>query len=234
MGIIERARHVIRADLNQLLKKSRNPRLVLEGYLEDLQDILTQARSIRDAERTERDLLASRLRDLREAMRTMEGKARACLEAGDEELARAAVERKLDIAEQAEDLAREVEQRQLGLQAIEDSVETLKQRIDETNRRRRELAFRQQVLEARSELQQAVSRSQAVNQEPIISDATERLVELEGRLDAREMVGDEAGDNPYLRLEAGARRRRRKQAVERELRRLRQPGPAQRAGVKKP
>jgi len=232
MGIIERARHVIRADLNQLIKKSRNPRLVLEAYLEDLEDILGQARSIRDAERAERDLFASRLRDLHEAMRTMEGKARACLEAGDEDLARAAVERKLDLAEQARELTREVEQRQLGLQAIEDSVETLQQRIAETRRRRRELVFRQQVLEARSELQQAVSRSQATSQEPVINEAAERLAELEGRLEAEELARGDAGDDPYLRLEASARRRRRDQEVERELRRLRQRGQAQRAGGK--
>ncbi|RME24850.1 MAG: hypothetical protein D6806_08950, partial [Deltaproteobacteria bacterium] len=72
--------YVVKADLNRLLEKARNPRLVLEAYLEDLEQVLEQARALRDAERAEHEMYAARVRDLRAAARSMEKKALLCLE----------------------------------------------------------------------------------------------------------------------------------------------------------
>ena len=64
--------------------------------------------SIRTAEESERSMYASRLRDMQEAQKTWGKKARTCLERGDEDLARTALERKLDMQGEVDSLAAEV------------------------------------------------------------------------------------------------------------------------------
>jgi len=221
MGILERTKHVIRADLNELLKKARNPRVVLDAYLEDLEAVLDEALGIRDAEEAERSLYAARLRDLKSVMSTLQQKARTCLANGDEELARTALERKLDLEEEEEDLKKEYDQREQSLEILDESLHGLKARISEVNRRRRELRFRRQILEARSELQETMNRVGHDRDDPLLSQAHDELTDMESRLEAEETVRQQDVDNRVLRMEAKARRRQREKAIDEELSTLR-------------
>ncbi len=221
MGILERTRHVIRADLNDLLKKARNPRAILDAYLDDLEMILDEAVSIRNTEETERDMYTARLRDIRAIMETMEKKAKICLRNNDEELARTALERKLDLQEDATELQKELDQRTDSLTILEESVHGLKARIAEVNRRLREMRFRHQILQARSELQQTMNRAGHDQDEPMLSQARDDLSELEGRLEAEESLRKNTLDDRVLRMEVTERRRQRRQVVDDELASLR-------------
>jgi phage shock protein A len=217
MGILERTKHVIRADLNDLLKKAKNPLVVLDAYLDDLEVVMAEAISIRDAEEAERGIYAARLRDLNAVMKSLEQKAVTCLKRGDEELARTALERKLDIKDDVDELEQELEQRAASLDILKESVRTLKVRIGEVNRRRRELRFRRQIVQARSELQESMSRLGYNHDESIISQAHDDLTDLEGRLEAEETWSKEGVDDRVLRLEVAARRRQREEAIDSEI-----------------
>lgn len=221
MGVLERANYVVRADLNDLLRRGRDPQLVLEGYLEDLEAVLEEAESIRHSEQAEREGYAANLRDVKAVIHDMEKKARICLERGDEELARAALERKLDMQQEAVELGREIEQRDRTIQVLSDSIAGLKARIEEVRRRRREVRFRKQLLEARATLQQAISRVRQEENEPLLGEAAENLAELEGRLEAEETMRSEGLESRLHSLEASARQERRHKLVEQEIQRLR-------------
>jgi phage shock protein A len=228
MGILERTRHAVRADLNDLVRKARNPELVLEAYLDDLRAVEEEALGLRAAEAAERDLYQSRLRDARAAQRTWEAKARACLERGDEELARSALGKKLDLQDEARDLAVEVEQREASLAILEDSLEALRLRLREVARKQRDLRFRRQMLQARSELQSALQRVDRSQDEPVLGEASDGLTELESNVEAMESLGGEDLDERSLKLEAAARRRRREASIDEELARLRRAEPESR------
>lgn len=221
MGILERTKHVVRSDLNDLLKRSKNPEVVLDAYLDDLECVLAEAMSIRTAEEAERGIFASRLRDLTEAQKTWKQKAKSCLLRNDEELARTALERKLDLQEEVDGLTTEVEQRDQSIQILDESLETLKARINEVSRKRRELRFRRQILQARSELQNSLSRVGHEKDEPILAEAQDKLSVLEGRLEAEEDSRKDGLDDRVLRLEAAERRKKKEQQLDRELENLR-------------
>ena len=122
MGVLERTKHVVRADLNDLLRKAKNPEVVLDAYLDDLETVLEEARSIQSAEEAEREMYAARLRDMQATQGTWERKAAACLENGDEDLARTALEKKLDLNDTLEDLENELHQRQESLSILDESI----------------------------------------------------------------------------------------------------------------
>jgi phage shock protein A len=217
MGVLERTKHVVRADLNDLLRKAKNPEVVLDAYLDDLETVLEEARSIQSAEEAEREMYAARLRDMRAAQMTWEQKAAACLQNGDEDLARTALEKKLELKDTVDDLEDELQQRRESLSILEESVETLKARIAEVSRKRRELRFRRQLLEARSELQETMGRLGHDRDEPMLTSAQDDLQALESRLEAEESMRKQSLDDKVLRLEVQERKRKRDAIIDREL-----------------
>lgn len=221
MGILERTRHVVRADLNALLKKAKNPAIVLDAYLDDLEAVLSEAMSIRAAEEAEREMYAARLRDLKATQKSWQTKAKHCLRRGDEDLARSALEKKLDLQLEVEGLEQELAQHQDNLDVLEGSVEALRARMQEVLRTRRQLRFRHQLLEARSELQGVIGRLGAEQDEPLLDGAEEELASLESRLEAEEDMHRASLDERALRLEAAERRKRKSAAIDRELEQMR-------------
>lgn len=221
MGVLERTKHVVRADLNDLLRKAKNPEVVLDAYLDDLETVLEEARSIQSAEEAERDMYAARLRDMQATQKNWERKAAACLENGDEDLARTALEKKLDLSDNVDDLENELQQRREGLSILQESVENLKARIAEVSRKRRELRFRRQLLEARSELQETMGKLGHDKDEPMLTIAQDDLQALESRLEAEESMRKQSLDDKILRLEVQERKRERDAVIDRELDRLR-------------
>ncbi len=221
MGVLERTKHVVRADLNDLLRKAKNPEVVLDAYLDDLETVLEEARSIQSAEEAERDMYAARLRDMQATQKIWESKAVACLQKGDEDLARTALEKKLELNDTVDDLENELRQRRESLSILRESVETLKARIAEVGRKRRELRFRRQLLEARSELQETMGRLGHDQDQPMLTSAQDDLQALESRLEAEESMRKQSLDDKILRLEVQERRRERDEVIDRELERLR-------------
>jgi phage shock protein A len=221
MGVLERTKHVVRADLNDLLRKAKNPEVVLDAYLDDLETVLEEACSIQGAEEAEREMYAARLRDMRAAQETWERKAAACLQNGDEDLARTALEKKLDLNDTVDDLEHELRQRGESLAILKDSVETLKARIAEVSRKRREFRFRRQLLEARSELQETMSKLGHDQDQPMLTTAQDDLQALESRLEAEESMRRQSLDDKILRLEVQERKRERDAVIDRELQQLR-------------
>jgi phage shock protein A len=221
MGVLERTKHVVRADLNDLLRKAKNPEVVLDAYLDDLETVLEEAKSIQSAEEAERDMYAARLRDMQATQETWEHKAAACLKDGDEDLARTALEKKLDLNDTVEDLQNELQQRHESVKILAESVETLRARIAEVGRKRRELRFRRQLLEARSELQETMGKLGHDQDEPMLTSAQDDLHALESRLEAEESMRKSGLDDKILRLEVQERKRKRDAVVDRELDRLR-------------
>jgi phage shock protein A len=221
MGILERTKHVIRADLNDLLEKAKNPEVVLEAYLDELEALLSEAQSIRNAEGAELGSFEARLRDLGATQKTLEKKARTCLGRGDEELARAALEHKMDLAEEMAELEREVRHRRASLEVLDDNLTVLRARIAEVNRKRRELRFKRQLLEARSQIQETLGKLGIERDEPVLTEAQDQLVALESRLEAEESLQQADTDDRVLRLEVAERRKARRQAIEEQLEAIR-------------
>lgn len=222
MGILERTRHVVRADLNDLIRKAKNPEAVLEAYLDELDSVLEEAESLRAAEAAEREVYDARLRDAQGAQATWEKKARACLKRGDEALARTAMERKLDMNAELAELARELEHRQASLDVLDSSLEALRLRIGEVGRKRRELRYRRQVLQARSELQRSLGRLGQDRDDPILAEAEEGLAAVESQIEAAESLDAEDTERRLMQLEAKERRQRRKSQVDQALEALRE------------
>ncbi len=207
MGILERTRHVVRADLDALVRKAKNPEAVLEGYLDDLQSVLEECESLQAAERAEHGVFQARLRDLAATQSSWENKARTCLRNGDEDLARTALERKIALDAERHELERELEHRSASQAVLDESIEALRLRIAEVARKQRELRYRRQVIEARSQLQRAMGQLAPDADEPVLTEAEDGLAAAESHIEAAEAAEAEDLERRSRKLEAADRRR---------------------------
>ena len=230
MGILERTKHVIRADLNDLLKRAKNPKVVLEAYLDDIEGVLAEALRLREAEDAELGIYQSRLRDVQSAQKTLEQKAKTCLQREDEELARTALERKFNLQEDVDELSREISQRHASRDILEETVLALKARMAEVKRRRREVRFHQQILQARTELQHSLQRLGNDQDDAILTEAHDEMAAWESRIQAEESMQRHDLDQQVLRLEMAERRRDREAAIDKEIDRLRSKNPKGKGG----
>ncbi len=221
MGILERTQHAVRADLGDLVRKAKNPEAVLEAYLDDLQTVRQEAESLRATEAAECEMHEMRMRDIEAAQATWEKKAKACLKRGDEDLARSALERKLDMKAEHHDVQRELEHRRASLAVLDDSLDSLRLRISEVGRKGRDLRFRRQVLQARSELQRAMGRLDQDRDEHILAEAEDGLSAVESRIEAAETMDSASADRRALKLEAAEHRRRWSREIDDQLAELR-------------
>ncbi len=222
MGILERTRNVVRSDLNDLVRRARNPEATLDAYLDDLKSVQAEAQSLAAAESAEADMVQSRLRDLKAAGKSWRDKARTLLKRGDEELARSALDKQLDLQPEVEEQEDILNQRQSALDILDDSLEALRLRIAEVSRKRRELRYRREVLQARSELHKAMGKLDPEQDRPILESAEQGVSQAESQLEAAESMDAELMENRFRRLEAAERRRERQQAVDEALDNLKQ------------
>ncbi len=217
MGILERTRHVVRADLNDLLRKAKNPETVLDVYIDELRSVMDEAESLRAVEAAQVQAFDARLRDVVSSQQTWENKAKACLRMGDEALARSALEKKFDLDVDLEELSRELEHRNKSLEVLDSSLDALKLRISEVVRKKREIQYRRQVLEARGELQRTLGRLEQHGDEAVLSVAEDGLAQAESTIEAYEVFEDELTERKVLSLEAQERKADREKKIAQAL-----------------
>lgn len=217
MGILERTRHVVRADLNDLLRKAKNPEAVLGAYIDELKAVMDEAEALRASEAAQAQAFDARVRDTLATQETWEDKARACLKMGDEALARSALEKKFDLDTDLLELRRELEHRTASLDVLDSSLDALRLRIDEVSRKQREIRYRRQVLQARGELQRSLGRLEQHGDETILSDAELGLANAESTIEAYEAVEEELTERKVLSLEAQDRKNRKEKKIDQAL-----------------
>ncbi len=217
MGILERTRHVVRADLGDLLRKAKNPESLLDTYLDELRTVLDEAESLRASESASAHVFEARLRDIVSAQQTWENKARACVKMGDEDLARIALEKKFDLNVSLHEVQQELDHRKASLQVLDSSLEALRLRMAEVSRKRREIRYRRQVLQARTELQSSLGRLEPGDDESVLADAESDLQQVESKVEAYESMEGELTERKLLSLEAQERKKRRNQEIEKVI-----------------
>jgi len=215
MGILERLRHAIRANVHELAAHSDNPERQLDALLERLTRDLDDARiEIASAARDERRLRAE-LMDTRYRAQVMAEKAKLALERDDEELAREAIRRKVVAESRAVALSDQLELECEGLQTLRDHLAALEARLEEAQRYRDVVATRNRL----SAAQRGVTGDTSGRN---TTEALERIQDSVISLEAETQAVHEELESRLSLIEQKVREGAEEQRIDDELRRLRQ------------
>ena len=134
-----------------------------------------------------------------------EHRAALAVRAGDDELARAALQRKAACAQEADVMEAQWAQHRQGVQTLKAGLQALGQRIDEAQRQRNQLIARTMAAQARMTVARTVAQLDALCPTSTLSRMEDRVVQLEAEAEAAAGIGGWEDDleAQFAALEAG-------------------------------
>ncbi|WP_018110803.1 PspA/IM30 family protein [Thermus igniterrae] len=179
MNLLDRIGRLIRANLNDLLRRAEDPEKLIEQALLDMKEALKEAReqvaaALAEGKRLEREVESH----LKEAA-LWEEKAKEALGAGREDLAKEALRRRKRALDLAEGFRQQAEEQKALTDRLLTQLKALEAKIDEAEARKKLLLARKKGVEAAEAVRRMESR---LDQHP----ALEAFEEMEARILAME------------------------------------------------
>jgi phage shock protein A len=213
MNLLDRISRLIRANLNDLLRRAEDPEKIIEQALLDMKEALKEAReqvaaAMAEAKRLEREVESH----LKEAT-LWEEKAKEALKAGREDLAKEALRRRKRALDLAEGFKAQLEEQKGLTDRLMTQLKALKAKIDEAEARKKLLLARKKGVEAAEAVRRMESRLERHPALEAFEEMEARILAMEDRHEALKELDGQDLDKELSALSAD-------KEVEEELLRL--------------
>ena len=189
MGLFSRLGTLIRSNINELINKAEDPEKMLNQVLVDMKQQLIEAKkqvavAIADEKRIKKQWE-------QEATKAAEWEKKAMLaiRAGDDTLARAALARKADHDEVANQLKDQWEAQKTSVENLKGALRGLDNKIEEAKRKRNLLVSRQKRAEAQRTINETLSSINSTSAFDTFDRMSDRVTQLEAEAEATSEIG---------------------------------------------
>ncbi len=184
MGLFSRLGPLIRSNINELINKAEDPEKMLNQVLVDMKQQLIEAKkqvavAIADEKRIKKQWEQEALK-----ASEWEKKAMLAIKAGDDNLARAALQRKADHDEVANQLKDQWEAQKASVEALKGALRGLDNKIEEAKRKRNLLVSRQKRAEAQRTINETLSSINSTSAFDTFDRMSDRVTQLEAEAEA--------------------------------------------------
>jgi phage shock protein A len=218
MGLLERIRNLIAANLNDLLERAEDPERVLTQLIADMQEDLSEARiEVAGAAREERRLYED-LADSRQQAVRMQKKAELAVARGDDDLAREALLRKQRFSRAAEAIEGQWHAQRESVEVLRQHLRDLEFKIEEARREKDLLVTRRRLARAKRGFQRTAQHVGVPSASGAFDRMAERVDDIEAEAEALSDLQMELLEGRYGRLQ----RESDDETIEAELRRLKE------------
>lgn len=200
MGLLERIKNVVQANISDLIDSSRDPESMLERFIEQSEEDLEKAKSEMATAVREERRLKQRIGEEQRRVAHWEEKALQAVQKGDDEQARDIIRRKRRAAQSLRLAEQQWAEQENLVELLRLHIEELQEKLQEMKLRRTQLTARHRVLEMRRRYRE---RLQVYTEEFGLEEPwpdRERLEAAKGRERRPEDRGKEPF--PFLRPEA--------------------------------
>lgn len=215
-GIFARMADIVKANLNDLLSRAEDPEKMIRQMILEMEEAVHKATaSVGTAVANEKRLERQSL-DKRDQIEAWQKKAELAVSAGEDDLARRAIERKAALQEALRDMEAALEESRKTSVQLKQQLTQLKAKLDEARTREGALVARKRAAEARMQLARGL---QGMGDDAFSSFERfrQRIETEEAQADAHQELARDATslDDAFTKLE-------RKNTVEDELQALKQ------------
>lgn len=176
MSVFGRIKDLLSANINSMLDNAGDPEKMANEYLRQLQEQLYEVKTNVAAAMADETRLRQKMLSHQEEVEGWSNKAAAALRAGDEELAKEGLRRKVQEQKLAEQYEEQYKRQAEQVKELQDGLAQLEGRIAETRAKRELIIAKQNRAETQSSIQGTMS---AVNR----TSAMDKLDQLEARVD---------------------------------------------------
>ena len=215
MAIFARIADIIQANINDLIDKAEDPEKMVKQLIIEMEEQVDEATRALGQAMGSQKVAAKELADAVAESADWESKAKLALKAGNEILAKKALDAKVGIDQQVTGLQASYDQMTAQVDKMREQVQTLKMKLDEARSRQNVLIARSKVAEAMTDAAVSINTT-SVDSAFAKLDALERkIAQQEGTAEAFTELGsiDLELDDSFEKLEHEA-------AVDSELERL--------------
>jgi phage shock protein A len=208
MGILERIRTVLKANINALISKAENPEKMLNQLIIDMNEQLVEAKrqvamSIADEKKLERQLLENR-----GLAGEWEGKAMLAVKASKDDLAKEALVRKTEYDGYAAGYQKEYDAQHAAVEQLKDALRQLSGKIDEVSRKKNLLVARAKRAEAQKQIQSTMGSLSNTSSFDTFERMAEKVDQIEAEASAlgelNKITGDQKLEDKFKELEGPA------------------------------
>ncbi|HIK04514.1 MAG TPA: PspA/IM30 family protein [Trichormus sp. M33_DOE_039] len=204
MGLFDRIKRVVSANLNDLVNKAEDPEKMLEQAILEMQEDLVQlrqgvAQAIAAQKRTEKQYT-----DAQNEINKWQRNAQLALQKGDENLARQALERKKTYTETSTALKTSLDQQSTQVETLKRNLIQLESKISEAKTKKEMLKARITTAKAQEQLQGMVRGMNTSSAMAAFERMEEKVLMQEARAQsAAELAGADL-ETQFAQLEAGS------------------------------
>jgi len=208
MGLFSRIGTLFRSNINELINKAEDPEKMLNQVLVEMKSQLVEAKKqVAVAIADEKRLKKQYEQEARKAA-DWEKKAMLAVRAGDDTLARAALQRKTSHDEIAGQLKTQWEAQLDSVSKLKDALRGLDSKIAEASRKRNLLVSRQKRAEAQRTINETLAGINNTSAFTTFERMADRVTQLEAEAEASAEMGlaleDTSLESQFKALEAGS------------------------------
>ncbi|WP_414544076.1 PspA/IM30 family protein [Nostoc sp. CCY0012] len=204
MGLFDRIRRVVGANLNDLVNKAEDPEKMLEQAILEMQEDLVQlrqgvAQAIAAQKRTEKQY-----NDAQNEINKWQRNAQLALQKGDENLARQALERKKTFTDTSGALKTSLDQQSTQVETLKRNLIQLESKISEAKTKKEMLKARITTAKAQEQLEGMVRGMNSSSAMAAFERMEEKVMMQEARAQsAAELAGADL-ETQFAQLESGS------------------------------
>ena len=183
MSIFSRLADIINSNLTALLDKAEDPQKMVRLIIQEMEDELVKERSNLARFLAEQKEIGRQVARHQERVDEWQGKAELALSKGREDLARAALIEKKKQAELGDNLERERQAVDAGIEKLGDEIRQLEAKLEDARARQKAMAIRGEAASSRLNVQSQVARGGSQGVVDKFERMERRIDEMEARAD---------------------------------------------------
>lgn len=203
-NIFDRISNIMRANINDILDSAEDPEAMLNQIIRDMNDALRQADSDIADQIAQQKMLEGDLDAAKRNQAAWESKAELAVSKGRDDLAREALVRQNDYAEQAAIYEKQLEAQKSAVAELKAKRDLLKSKYDQAQRNKENLVARARAAQAKSKMTKVTNQSNTADYASELDRMERKIREQEARAEAEEEVADSktSVDDEFAKLGA--------------------------------
>ncbi|EIJ43522.1 phage shock protein A (IM30), suppresses sigma54-dependent transcription [Beggiatoa alba B18LD] len=204
-SIFRRVNDILNANVNDLLDKIEDPERMIKQLIREMEEQIAQAKDgVIHAIASEKQL-SRELAEQKTNAAEWQGKAETALQLGKEDLARSALQRKLEIDNVIRNLEPAWQTAKNTSERLKTQLHQLESKLEETKRKQGALVARQRAAQARQQMGKTLDRfQQGLDTQSRFDRLEDRIDEMEAYTEAMAEVNDKQSelDKEFAKLES--------------------------------
>ena len=156
-GALARISDILKSNINEMLDRAEEPDKMIRQMVRDMEEAVGKATASVGTAVANHKRLERQLNDKQSQIAEWQRKAERAVAAGEDALARRALERKAVLVKAAEELVPAVEESRQTAEQLREQLRELKTKLEEARTRQGTLVARHQAAQARKRLAQSIS-----------------------------------------------------------------------------